>query len=120
MPRTVLAKPRRGHKRGLAAKRCPRCPHGPSATLCRSALVSVRPGAHGDPMATVEASLPRPVAAEITPRALPANVDAEAAFLGAVLIDNRVIEELATKLRPDHFYEPVHTRIFERVLQLMD
>jgi len=27
-------------------------------------------------------------------RSLPANVEAEAAFLGAVLIDNRVIEEL--------------------------
>jgi len=54
------------------------------------------------------------------PRQLPANIDAEAAFLGAVLIDNRVIEELNTPLAPAHFFEPVHARIFERVLQLLD
>ena len=35
---------------------------------------------------------------EIAARALPANVEAEAAFLGAALIDNRVIEELTTPL----------------------
>ena len=53
-------------------------------------------------------------------RSLPANIEAEAAFLGAVLIDNRVIEELVTPLLPQHFFEPAHARIFERVLQLLD
>ncbi|MET1755157.1 replicative DNA helicase [Novosphingobium sp. RD2P27] len=53
-------------------------------------------------------------------RTLPSNVEAEAAFLGAVLIDNRVIEELQTPLTPLHFFEPVHTRIYERVLHLLD
>lgn len=53
-------------------------------------------------------------------RALPANLEAEAAFLGAVLIDNRVIEELGTPLRADHFYEPVHQRIYDRVMRLLD
>jgi replicative DNA helicase len=53
-------------------------------------------------------------------RALPANVEAEAAFLGAVLIDNRVIEELTTALVPAHFFEPVHARIYERVLDLLN
>jgi replicative DNA helicase len=57
---------------------------------------------------------------EIAARSLPANVEAEAAFLGAALIDNRVIEELVTPLRPDHFFEPAHERIFERILQLLD
>ena len=52
--------------------------------------------------------------------ALPANIAAEAAFLGAVLIDNRVIEELNTPLAPAHFFEPVHTRIYERICQLLD
>ena len=52
---------------------------------------------------------------EITQRALPANVEAEAAFLGAVLIDNRVIEELPVQLNPAHFFEPAHARIYERV-----
>lgn len=53
-------------------------------------------------------------------RALPSNVEAEAAFLGAVLIDNRVIEELQTQLGPQHFFEPVHARIYERILGLLD
>jgi len=53
-------------------------------------------------------------------RALPSNIEAEAAFLGAVLIDNRVIEELPTQLLPVHFHEPVHARIYERILQLLD
>ena len=51
---------------------------------------------------------------------LPANVEAEAAFLGAVLIDNRVIEELPHALTPDHFFEPSHGRIYERLLALLD
>ncbi|MBV1916565.1 MAG: replicative DNA helicase [Sphingomonadaceae bacterium] len=53
-------------------------------------------------------------------RQLPSNVEAEAAFLGAVLIDNRVIEELPTTLTSAHFFEPVHARIYERILQLLD
>ena len=53
-------------------------------------------------------------------RALPANIEAEAAFIGAVLIDNRVIEELQTPLRADHFFEPVHGRIYERITALLD
>ncbi len=60
------------------------------------------------------------LAPEAEARSLPANVEAEAAFLGAVLIDNRVIEELQTQLTPMHFYEPVHARIYERILQLLD
>ncbi|MCK9541558.1 MAG: replicative DNA helicase [Novosphingobium sp.] len=58
--------------------------------------------------------------AEAAARALPANIEAEAAFLGAVLIDNRVIEDLPTPLSPAHFFEPVHARIYERIVQLLD
>ena len=53
-------------------------------------------------------------------RALPANLEAEAAFLGAVLIDNRVLGELPVSLRPDHFFVPLHARVFERVMVLVD
>ena len=53
-------------------------------------------------------------------RTLPANLEAEAAFLGAVLIDNRVLEELPIELRAGHFFAPIHGRIFERVLTLVD
>ncbi|KZY57607.1 replicative DNA helicase [Erythrobacter sp. HI0063] len=53
-------------------------------------------------------------------RTLPSNLEAEAAFLGAVLIDNKVIEELQTAIQPGHFHEPVHQRIYERVLKLIE
>jgi replicative DNA helicase len=51
---------------------------------------------------------------------LPHNVEAEAALLGALMIDNRLAEDIQLKLRPDHFFEPLHARIYEQVLKLID
>ncbi|MGB7419721.1 MAG: replicative DNA helicase [Erythrobacter sp.] len=53
-------------------------------------------------------------------RKLPSNLEAEAAFLGAVLIDNRVVEELQVPIRPDHFFEPLHERIYDRILKTIE
>ncbi len=53
-------------------------------------------------------------------QALPQNVEAEAALLGALMIDNRLAEDIQLKLRPDHFFEPLHGRIYEAVLKLVD
>src|SRR5688500_19334851 len=53
-------------------------------------------------------------------QALPHNVEAEAALLGALMIDNRIAEDIQLKLRPDHFYEPLHGRIYEQILRLID
>ncbi|WP_106639595.1 replicative DNA helicase [Allosphingosinicella vermicomposti] len=52
--------------------------------------------------------------------ALPHNIEAEAALLGALMIDNRLCEDIQMKLRPDHFYEPLHARIYEAILKLVD
>jgi replicative DNA helicase len=54
------------------------------------------------------------------PPALPQNVEAEAALLGALMIDNRLVEDIQLKLRPDHFFEPLHGRIYEAILRLTD
>jgi replicative DNA helicase len=54
------------------------------------------------------------------PTALPQNVEAEAALLGALMIDNRLVEDVQTRLKPDHFFEPLHGRIFEAILRLTD
>ncbi len=51
---------------------------------------------------------------------LPQNVEAEAALLGALMIDNRLAEDIQLKLRPDHFFEPLHARIYEQILKLID
>ncbi|MBU6164602.1 MAG: replicative DNA helicase [Alphaproteobacteria bacterium] len=49
---------------------------------------------------------------------LPQNLEAEAALLGALMIDNRLVEDVVTKLKPDHFADPLHGRIFAAVLTL--
>lgn len=51
---------------------------------------------------------------------LPRNVEAEAAFLGALMIDNRILEDVSIKLRPEHFFEPLHGRIYDQILRLID
>lgn len=66
-------------------------------------------------MATIAFPQPAP-AAEGT--SLPQNVEAEAAMLGAMMIDNRLADELIDKLVPEHFYEPVHGRIFAAIKTL--
>ena len=58
--------------------------------------------------------------AEPGPPALPHNVEAEAALLGALMIDNRLVEDVQIKLRADHFHEPVHGRIYDAILRLVD
>src|SRR5215216_6247522 len=52
--------------------------------------------------------------------ALPQNVEAEAALLGALMIDNRLVEDVQLRLKPHHFFEPLHGRIYEAVLKLTD
>ena len=51
---------------------------------------------------------------------MPRNIEAEAALLGALMIDNRLAEDIQVKLRSDHFHEPVHGRIYEAILKLVD
>src|SRR3569832_2052471 len=52
------------------------------------------------------------------PQQLPQNVEAEAAMLGAMMSDNRLADDLIDKLEPDHFFEPVHGRIFAAIKTL--
>jgi len=51
---------------------------------------------------------------------LPRNVEAEAALLGALMIDNRIAEDIQLKLKPEHFFEPLHGRIYEAVMRLVE
>ncbi|HEU0066682.1 MAG TPA: replicative DNA helicase [Sphingomonas sp.] len=65
-------------------------------------------------MATL--AFPTPPAPE--PQQLPRNVEAEAAMLGAMMIDNRLADDLVDKLEPVHFFEPLHGRIFAAIKTL--
>ena len=49
------------------------------------------------------------------PPRVPHNVDAEAALLGAMLIDNGLADDMVERLDAEHFYDPAHARIFERI-----
>jgi replicative DNA helicase len=49
----------------------------------------------------------------------PHNIEAEQALLGRFLADsNTAWPTLGTRLKPDHFYEPVHSRLFEVIATL--
>ncbi len=54
------------------------------------------------------------------PVQLPQNLDAEQALLGAMLIDNRLIDDVQPILKPQHFFEPLHARIYDQILILND
>ncbi|HUZ13766.1 MAG TPA: replicative DNA helicase [Caulobacteraceae bacterium] len=54
----------------------------------------------------------RPAVAEPAAQHAPANVEAEQALLGALLYDNGAYERITDALKPEHFYEPFHGRLF--------
>ena len=67
-------------------------------------------------MATL--AFPTPPTAAAEPQQLPRNVEAEAAMLGAMMIDNRLADDLVDRLEPAHFFEPLHGRIFAAIKTL--
>lgn len=44
--------------------------------------------------------------------------ETEAALIGAMLIDNRVIDTSSDRLRPEHFADPINRRIYKTALHL--
>ncbi len=50
----------------------------------------------------------------------PLNYEAEQALLGAILSSNTALEKVVDFLRPEHFAEAVHGRIFEACYRLID
>ncbi|KAJ55514.1 DNA helicase [Actibacterium mucosum KCTC 23349] len=44
---------------------------------------------------------------------MPHNIEAEQQLLGAILTNNDVYDRIASIIKPHHFYEPVHARIYE-------
>ena len=48
-----------------------------------------------------------------TPEALPHNIEAEQQLLGAILTNNDVYDRVTSVVKAEHFFDPVHRRIFE-------
>ena len=53
-------------------------------------------------------------------RSLPNNLEAEQALLGALLINNEAANLVTAFLLPEHFFLPVHGRIFDAVLRMIE
>jgi replicative DNA helicase len=52
-------------------------------------------------------------------REAPNNIEAEQALLGAILVNNDAFYRVSDFLKPNHFYEPLHRRIYEVSAELI-
>jgi replicative DNA helicase len=53
-------------------------------------------------------------------RQAPHNIEAEQALLGAILVNNKAYERVSDFLKPEHFYDPSHLRIFSAATTLIE
>jgi hypothetical protein len=53
-------------------------------------------------------------------RHVPYDIDVEQALLGAILKDNSAIQRASGLIKPDHFYDPLHGRIFDTMSQMIE
>lgn len=53
-------------------------------------------------------------------RHVPYDIDVEQAVLGAMLADNQAIERLTALLKPEHFYDPLHGRLYEAMQTMFE
>ena len=53
-------------------------------------------------------------------RVFPHNQEAEQGLLGALMTDNQALEKISDFLRPEHFFFPAHTRIYQAIEKLID
>src|SRR6201995_4569851 len=52
-------------------------------------------------------------------RAAPQNVEAEQALLGAILVNNEAFYRVSDFLEPEHFFEPLHQKIYKDISSLV-
>src|SRR6266850_6133362 len=60
-----------------------------------------------------------PEAAAPAYRAAPHNIEAEQALLGAILVNNEALYRVSDFLEPVHFFEPVHSQIYDTARSLI-
>jgi replicative DNA helicase len=52
-------------------------------------------------------------------RSAPHNIEAEQALLGAVLVNNEAFYRVSDFLKPEHFFEPIHQKIYQLTSDLI-
>ena len=55
----------------------------------------------------------QPPASDVATLGVPHSIEAEQQLLGAILTNNDLFDRVAQSVRAEHFYDPVHARIFE-------
>ncbi len=65
-------------------------------------------------IAALRTIVPGPPATAPETDTMPHNIEAEQQLLGAILTNNDVYDRIASVVKPAHFFDPVHQRIFER------
>jgi len=71
-------------------------------------------------MAKPKLSIAETPAAVAEFRQPPHGMEAEQALLGAILVNNDAMHHIGSALRSEHFYVPVHQRIFEAIQSFFD
>jgi len=61
-----------------------------------------------------------PGAEEARLREPPHNFEAEQALLGAILVNNAAYQRVAEFLRPEHFADPLHGKLFDSLSRLIE
>jgi len=71
-------------------------------------------------METVHSNITSLVEHDETPfRAAPHNIEAEQALLGASLVNNDACDKVSSFLKAEHFFYPLHWRVYEAALKLI-
>ncbi len=53
-------------------------------------------------------------------RHVPYDIEVEQALLGAILVDNRLLEAVTQILKAEHFYDPLHQRLYATMVSTQD
>ena len=48
----------------------------------------------------------------------PSNLEAEQALIGSILVNNDIIDEVSSIVKPSTFYDPAHVKIYEVIVSL--
>ena len=76
--------------------------------------------AQADPWFAEEPPFEAPPDDDPAYRQLPANLEIEMTLLGAILVDNRVFEQVGDFLEADHFFDPSHRRIYDAIRRVTE
>ena len=74
----------------------------------------------GAPMDAAASVSPSSTTQSLGFRTPPHNYEAEKALLGALFANNKVYERVSEFLRPEHFADPIHGKVFEACMALLE